>query len=424
MTAGVVTVATAHSHLPRLGGLARDLPTVAVASGLASATLAALPLTIGFFKDELFFAAALGEGPVVEAMAVVAAALTFAYIGRFWLGIFAGSRRAEANRVPLLLVAPVVVLAAVAVVGGVVVEPFAALARDAGTVTHAGEVTVSPAYHLDGRAENTMAVVAWALGALALALPRARDRAAGVVARAGERAGPRRAYGVTLRALNAVSDRVHDAEVRDLRNSLAAVLLPGGLLVGLGFAVTPTSGAYGVGPVASRDLPILAVLALVVVAALSLAFDRARIRMVLSLSVVGFALAAAYAVMGAPDVALVAVVVETVITLVFLGVLVRLPREQETERRAPRRRHRARNAAVGVVAGLAAFATIWGALSRPTVAAGDAAREIERAPDAHGGDVVTVILADFRGLDTLGEITVLTLAVVGFSVLLRRGRVW
>jgi multicomponent Na+:H+ antiporter subunit A len=423
MTAGAVTVATGQSHLSRLGGLARDLPAVAVASGLSAATLAALPLTIGFFKDELFFAAALGEGPVVEAMAVVAAALTFAYIGRFWLGIFAGRRRAEANRVPVLLVAPVVVLAAVAVVGGVVVEPFAALARDAATVTYAGEVPVSPAYHLDSRGENTMAVVAWALGALALALPRARECAAGVVARAGERAGPRRAYGVALRALNAVSDRVHDAEVRDLRNSLAAVLLPGGLLVGLGFAVTPTSGAYDVGPVAGRDLPILAVLALVVVAALSLAFDRARIRMVLSLSVVGFALAAAYAVMGAPDVALVAVVVETVVTLVFLGVLVRLPRA-ETKRPASRRRHPARNAAVGVVAGLAAFATIWGALSRPTVAAGDAAREIERAPDAHGGDVVTVILADFRGLDTLGEITVLTLAVIGFSVLLRRGRVW
>ena len=38
------------------------MPVLAVASGIAAATLAALPLTLGFFKDELFFAAALAAG--------------------------------------------------------------------------------------------------------------------------------------------------------------------------------------------------------------------------------------------------------------------------------------------------------------------------------------------------------------------------
>ena len=63
MTAGAVTEATSESRLSRLGGLARDLPVVAVASGIAAASLAALPLTLGFFKDELFFTAAWGRGP-------------------------------------------------------------------------------------------------------------------------------------------------------------------------------------------------------------------------------------------------------------------------------------------------------------------------------------------------------------------------
>jgi multicomponent Na+:H+ antiporter subunit A len=358
-------------------------------------------------------------------MAIVAAMLTFAYIGRFWLGVFGGPRRSEASGERAGLVAPVAFLALVALAGGLVPGLFAGLAQDAAEVTNAGPVSVSPAYHLDARAENLMALAAWALGALALAFPRVRDTAAGLFARAGDRMGPRRAYRVGLRALNSVSDRVQEMEVRDLRNSLAAVLVPSVLLVALGFAATPTSGAYVVGAVEGRDLPVLAVLALAVVAALSLAFDRARVRMVLSLSVVGFALAAVYEVIGAPDVALVAVVVETVITLVFLGILARLPRQGEADLSQRRiRRRRARNAVVGVLAGAAAFATIWAGLSRPTVAEGDAAEHIARTPDAHGGDVVTVILADFRGLDTLGEITVLTLAVVGFSALLRRGRIW
>ena len=41
-------------------------------------------------------------------------------------------------------------------------------------------------------------------------------------------------------------------------------------------------------------------------------------------------------------------------------------------------------------------------------------------PSAHGGDVVTVILADFRGLDTMVEITVLAVAIVGVVSLLRQ----
>jgi multicomponent Na+:H+ antiporter subunit A len=43
-------------------------------------------------------------------------------------------------------------------------------------------------------------------------------------------------------------------------------------------------------------------------------------------------------------------------------------------------------------------------------------------PAAHGKDVVTVILADFRGLDTMGEITVIGVAFLGIATLLRRWR--
>jgi multicomponent Na+:H+ antiporter subunit A len=81
---------------------------------------------------------------------------------------------------------------------------------------------------------------------------------------------------------------------------------------------------------------------------------------------------------------------------------------------------RYRNAAAGVIAGVSAFGVIWAALSRPPLGATDAAGQISRTPAAHGGDVVTVILADFRGLDTMVEITVLAVAIIGVASLLRR----
>ncbi len=276
MTAGAVTMATGESRLSHLGGLARRMPTLAVASGVAAATLAALPLSLGFFKDELFFGAARDRGALVALMAVVAAALTFAYIGRFWLGLFTGARRAAPRPIPVLLVAPVGLLAAVALAGGFVVGPFAGLAGDAAAITHGAPVDVSPAYHLDARAENVMAVAAWALGGALLLLARVRAAVAGAAARFGDRFEPRRLYGAGLRALNAYSDRLHDAEVRDLRNSIAAVLVPTGVLVALGFAFTPTEGSFTVGSVKAQDLPIVVLLVLCVAAALTVARDPGR----------------------------------------------------------------------------------------------------------------------------------------------------
>ena len=113
--------------------------------------------------------------------------------------------------------------------------------------------------------------------------------------------------------------------MRDLRTSLAAVMVPGGLFAALGLFATPMEGSYTAGSLAGRDLPIIALLALAAAAAVRLTRDRGRLAAVLALSVVGFALAAVYAIIGAPDVALVAVLVETVVTLVFVGVFARMP---------------------------------------------------------------------------------------------------
>ena len=136
------------------------------------------------------------------------------------------------------------------------------------------------------------------------------------------------------------------------------------------------------GAVAGIDWLVLALLGLVVVVALVIAPARDRLALVLALSVVGFALAAVYALVGAPDVALVAVVVETMLTLVFLAALARLPDERPDRDRdaAVRARNRRRDVVAGAVAGLAVFASVWGFLSQPA-----ASTVASRARPAHPG---------------------------------------
>ena len=102
---------------------------------------------------------------------------------------------------------------------------------------------------------------------------------------------------------------------------------------------------------AGLDWLVLTLLGLVVVVALVIARARDRLTLVLVLSVIGFALAAVYALVGAPDVAFVAVVVETMLTLVFLAALAGCPPSSptatSTRRSAPGRR---RDVVAGAVA--------------------------------------------------------------------------
>ena len=94
LIAGAVIEATGED---RLGDLARALPGLALGSGLAATGLAGLPVTIGFFKDEVFFARAVAHDGVPP-LAVAGAVLTFAYAWRFWGGIFAGRGRGRCAR--------------------------------------------------------------------------------------------------------------------------------------------------------------------------------------------------------------------------------------------------------------------------------------------------------------------------------------
>jgi multicomponent Na+:H+ antiporter subunit A len=423
LTAGTVIEATGQDRLSHLGGLGRPLWPLAAASGVAAAGLAGLPLTVGFFKDELFFTAALERGWPFAALAVAGAALTLAYIWRFWSRIFLGPLRAEAGHVPGALVGPVIALGGLVLAGGVSAGPLARLAEAAGAVAFAAATPVPLAYHLDARGENLLALATYAGGVLLVVSRPAWVDAARALAALGERAGPARWYLGGLARLDALSRLVRGWEVRDLRGRIATVLVPAGALLALGFLATPTEGAFTVGHLAPGDLPLVVALVLVGAAAvLVVALPRGHLALTLTLSTVGYGLAAVYTLFAAPNVALVAVLVETVFTLLLLGALEILPPGILARQAAEPWGVRAfpRDAAVGLIAASAAFLVAWAALSQPAREPSVATDYLGLAPAVHASNVVSAILADFRGLDTLGEITVIAVVFVGVWRLLAR----
>jgi multicomponent Na+:H+ antiporter subunit A len=215
---------------------------------------------------------------------------------------------------------------------------------------------------------------------------------------------------------------MHGFEVHDLRSRVATVLLPVGVFVLLGLIFTPNEGMFLAGTLARGDLEIILLLAVVCVTAVITTQIRSHLTAVLLLSAVGFPLAAVYAFLGAPDVALVAVLMETVLSLLFIGFLAAMrdrPRVSgfETARDGL---HTNRDRFLGVLAGVASFVVVWGIFSKPAAIESVATQQIELTPTAHAKDVVTAILSDFRGLDTMGEITVIGITMIGLITLLQR----
>ena len=428
LAAGAVTEATGTARLDELGGLRRRMPGLAIAVGVLCASLGALPLTLGFFKDELLFKAAADRGGWLAALAVLSAGLTLAYMWRLWASTFLGPERTAPQAIPARLTAPVGVLAALSVLGGIVVGPVAGLAPRGATTPAPAPVELHPAYHLDTRIENLLALCAWAT---ALVLIRGRVVVAPVAAwvrRVGDRVGPEALYHGGLHGIVVASTRLHDIEVRDLRGRIVAVLVPTLVLVATGIALTLTRGetTYVVGSIEGSDAALVVALVVVVLGAVVTTRMRRHVSMALAASTVGFAMALVYQLLAAPDVSLVAVVVETIFALLFLAVFALVPSAQlKREARVPQSRsRRTRDRVVAVLAGLTATAVVWGALSRRAAPPGMAERHIELVKEAHGSDVVTVILADFRGFDTLVEATVVVVAMLAVATLLRRGRSW
>jgi multicomponent Na+:H+ antiporter subunit A len=425
LVAGAVTQLTGEDRLSDMGGLARRTPLLAGAAAVAAASVAALPLTLGFFAHELWFGAAWERGPALGLAAAAASAGSVAYLSRWWWGIFGGPPRATVDRrPPPLLVLPPVALAAVALVGGLWPAPFGELAARAGTTAAGMPGEAQLALHADARVENLLALGALAGGALLVAAGAARERAAAALAALARRAGPARLADGAAAALHAASEALFRRELRDLRVRVGATLVPGAALVLLALVGTAGGGTYTVGGVRGGDLGLLALLVAVLGAAAAVCRQRDHLRLVVALTVLGLSLAATYALLGAADVALVVALVEVLFTLLLLGALSLVPDEARRDRassRTSRRRGRA-DVAVAIAAGTAATATVWAALSQPAGEATAARGLVRAAGEAGAGDVVTFTLADARALDTAVEATVLFCAGLAVTALVRARR--
>jgi multicomponent K+:H+ antiporter subunit A len=174
------------------------------------------------------------------------------------------------------------------------------------------------------------------------------------------------------------------------------------------------------GPLAGQPLAPLAALVWLLGLAAALAtalLHRRRVTAVIVLGIAGLVVGLTFVYLSAPDLALTQILVEMVSLILLLLALGRLPVEAPAEARG----RRLRDAVLALLAGGGIAALLYGVLSRPSVSIADYFLR-NAYPLGGGHNAVNVIIVDFRGFDTLGEIGVLGLAALIIHAVMRRLR--
>jgi len=422
MTAGIIDHEAGTRDIRLLGGLRRTMPVTAVIATIAAAAMAGVPPLNGFLSKEMLFEEALRvdvgglPGWLVPAVVVLAALLSVTYSIRLVRDTFFGPEPESYPKQPhepprgLRLPVEVLVVACIAIglAPGLLAAPIVFAAATA--VTGAA----LPSYHLAlWHGVNTplvMSLIALLGGAILYA---ARGRLVAAHRRVLPAVVAKSLYDAALTRFIIIAAVV----TRNLGNGSLQRYLA--LLIGTAFVlgVSPFLkfgwGSGGPNSTAVDTPTTVAWLLLVVTAIGTAAFHRRRLIALAMLSTVGLVVTLGFVHFSAPDLALTQISVEVVTIVLILMALHLLPKTTPAESSMTRR---GRDLILAGVAGLGVTGITWAILTRPLQSIADYYLATS-VPRAGGHNVVNVILVDFRGFDTYGEITVLGIAGLGIFAL-------
>ncbi|MDM0104468.1 monovalent cation/H+ antiporter subunit A [Variovorax sp. J22R24] len=441
MAAGIIDHESGTRDIRKLSGLLKLMPITGTLAIIASASMAGVPLLNGFLSKEMFFAETvfIQSTPWVNwtlpIIATIAGVFSVAYSARFVFDVFYGPPCGppevpkQPHEPPHWMRVPVELLVLICLVVGVAPAwSVGAFLATAATPVVGGTL---PAYSLalwhGFNLPLLMSFVALAGGALLYVLQR-RRRARGALEFTPLMHGldGQRVFENVLARLSEAGRRSRRLlGTRRLQTQL--LLLVAVALAGAGASLWFTPAARG-----SRELlpfsPMFAMTWLIgCVCAVSAAWQAKfhRLASLMLASAAGLVCCITYIWFSAPDLALTQLVVEAVTTVLILLGLRWLP--MRTAKPEPVRSmrpwgRRGRDLIVAIAAGAGMAAIAWTVMTRPFPQS-ISPFFLDNALSLGGGtNVVNVMLVDFRGFDTFGEITVLGVVALTVYALLRRFR--
>jgi multicomponent K+:H+ antiporter subunit A len=434
MAAGIIDHETGTRDMRRLNGLWKYMPWTGALASVAAAAMAGVPLVNGFLSKEMFFGEALAKsshaalGWLLPLAATVAGAFGVAYSVRFIHDVFFNGEPVGLARTPheppRFMRVPVELLVllclAVGLAPGLVIAPLLALAARAALFgANAGTL---PEYTLalwhGFNLPLLMSAIALALGAaLYFGLQRRVNLHRLEHVPAAPRKGGRELFAdAQRRGLGRASRttvRLQSGRLQRYLKGLVLFALAAGALPFIAGGVQPgpsiAAGAPAFGFGALWAVGIAATLATVWL-------HRQRLQALLMLGAVGLVVSLAFVHFSAPDLALTQLLVEMATILLMMLALHWLP-EHSAAGADDSAWRRGRDALIALAAGAGVASLAWMVLGRPFESISPYFLQHSVALGG-GANAVNVIIVDFRGFDTLGEITVMAVAALVIHALL------
>lgn len=420
MAAGIIDHETGSRDMRQLNGLWKYMPWTGALAMVAAGAMAGVPLANGFLSKEMFFAETLAKDGhqvmeiVLPVGATIAGIFSVAYSARFIHDVFFNGEPVGLARLPheppRFMRVPVEVLVVVCLAVGLapalVIGPILASAAAAALGAPLPEYQLALWHGLN--LPLLMSAVALAGG---LALYFGLQKFINLHRIVHLPRGGRDAFVFLLDRLV----RLAVAFTRALQNGrlqrylFLLVLLA--VLAGAWPFVQADHAVWVAAPLTAVSPVVLIVWLIGVIAALAtVVAHRQRFLALVLLGAVGLVVSLAFVYLSAPDLALTQVLVEVVTVILMMLALHWLPAQSAAEPASRRaRRRRWRDAMLAIVAGVGVSALTWLVLQRPSNSISPYFLETT-VPEGGGANAVNVIIVDYRGFDTLGEITVLGIA--------------
>ncbi len=432
MSAGIVDHETHTRDMRKLGGLMAMMPIMGTLVLIASAAMAGIPPFNGFISKEMMLDAALqgagmwGDfGWLMPVLATAGGLFSMAYSLRlvhdtFFNGPPKDLPNAHPHEPPWGMKAPAVLLVTICIVVGLlpgVVEPLVRVAASAMLGVPA------PEFHLalwhGFNVPLLMSAIAVAGGAL---MYFGLQRGGWLHRYLPSGRGGKAIFVAAIDSLFAFCGRfTRLLENGSLQRYAAWMIAMAVALAALPFLTHPgeSLSAHERTLLPAPPVAIGVWVVLLVVGGLLVVQHRNRFVAVVLTGGVGLVASVAFIALSAPDLAMTQLSVDVVSTVLLLMGLALLPQFSPKESSMPRRW---RDAGLAVAGGGGIAWLSWLMLTRDHDSISWYFLD-QSVPGGGGTNMVNVILVDFRGYDTFGEIAVLGIAAVGVLALLEGLRV-
>jgi multicomponent K+:H+ antiporter subunit A len=418
MSAGIIDHEAHTRDIRRLGGLRHLMPVTFVIASLAALSMAGIPLLNGFLSKEMMLeeathTALFGMPLLVPVMATIGSLFSAAYCFRFISHTFLGPQRddypATPHDPPVGLWLPPAILVVLVVAIGVapfLAEPFIKVVT-ASVLGDAAELPKAYFKIWHGLVPALyMSMIAVVGGLLMLLIFKP---ALGVWDKAA-RPEAKHIFDAVIASAVSLARRIiaplHDGAF----TRYAAIMAVTVVAVGYHAWATGTVGAPTRSVQPANFVQIAGWLMLVAATCGLVVLHRNRLLSLILIGIVGLVVSVGFVFFSAPDLAMTQLTVEVVTIILLLLALNFLPNHTPVESSVLRR---TRDGTVAVAAGLGAAALSYHYLLRDTIAPSISNFHLANSYKGGGGtNVVNVILVDFRGFDTYGEIIVLGIAAL------------